>query len=126
MRFEIDVSKLKHGETLDVSYLFKNEMPVYCDLRELFQFSCPESVLPRPIHQSNVIVLDYEIDAELIYAAFFGQYGIDLFEVNEFALALLKGVNDSTVLAKVMGYRSYEKRKGNCAEHLQCDFCTWI
>ena len=69
MRFEIDVSKLKHGETLDVSYLFQNEMPVYCDLRELFQFSRPESVLPRPIHQSNAIVLDYEIDAELIYGA---------------------------------------------------------
>ena len=43
-----------------------------------------------------------------------GQYGIDLFEVKDLHwhkfLALLKGVNDSTVLAKVMGYRSYEKR----------------
>ena len=114
MRFEISVNKLRDGEKLDVSYLFKNEMPMYCDLRELFQFSRPESPLPRPIRQSNVIALDYEIDADLIYAAFLGQYGIDLFEVEELHwhkfLALLKGLNDSTVLAKIMGYRSYEKR----------------
>lgn len=114
LQFEIAVSKLKRGETIDISYLFKNDMPSYCDLRELFAFSRPESPLPRPISHSNVIAFDYELDADLIYAAFLGQYGIDLFEVKELHwhkfLALLKGLNDSTVLSKVMGYRSYEKR----------------
>lgn len=113
MRFEIAVSKLKYGERLDVSRLFKNDMPTYCDLTELFSFSRPESPLPRPVRRNSAIVLDYELDAELIYAAFLGQYGIDLFEADlhwHKFLALLKGLNDSTVLSKVIGYRSYEKR----------------
>ena len=29
MRFEIAVNKLRKGETIDISYLFKNEMPIY-------------------------------------------------------------------------------------------------
>ena len=95
MRFEIAVSKLKRGETIDIAYLFKNEHPAFCDLRELFKFSRPESPLPRPISHSNVIALDYELDADLIYAAFLGQYGIDLVDVTELHwhkfLALLNG-----------------------------------
>lgn len=114
LRFEIEVSKMRRGDTIDISYLFKNDMPEYCDLTELFVFSRPESPLPRPMNHSNAIVLDYELDSDLIYAAFLGQYGIDLFEVKDLHwhkfLALLKGLNDSTVLSKVMGYRSYEKR----------------
>lgn len=113
MRFEIAVGKMRRGDNIDVSYLFKNDMPSYCDLRELFSFSRPESPLPRQVSHTNVIALDYELDADLIYSAFLGQYGIDLFEVEELHwhkfLALLKGLNDSTVLSKVMGYRSYEK-----------------
>lgn len=113
MRFEIAVSKLKRGETIDISYLFKNDMPVYCDLRELFVFSRPETVLPRQISHNNAIVLDYELDSDLIYAAFLGQYGIDLCEVKELHwhkfLALMRGLNDSTKLREVMGYRCYEK-----------------
>ncbi len=116
MRFEIAVSKLKRGERLDVSCLFKNDMPAYCDLTELFSFSRPKSLLPRPMHCNSAIVLDYELDAELIYAAFLGQYGIDLFDTDlhwHKFLALLKGLNDSTVLSKVIGYRAYNKRAGD-------------
>ena len=113
MRFEISVSKLKRGETIDISYLFKNNMPSYCDLRELFVFSRPKSPLPRHISHSNVIALDYELDSDLIYSAFLGQYGIDLFEVEELHwhkfLALLRGLSESTKLREVMGYRCYEK-----------------
>lgn len=113
MRFEIAVSRLRHGDVIDVSYLFKNEMPTYCDLAGLFAFSRPESPLPRPISHRNVVVLDYEIDSDLIYAAFLGQYGIDLCEVEELHwhkfLALLGGLNESTKLREVMGYRCYEK-----------------
>lgn len=113
MQFEIAVSKLRRGETIDISYLFKNDMPVYCNLTELFVFSRPQSPLPRPISHSNVIALDYELDADLIYAAFLGQYGIDLCEVEELHwhkfLALLSGLNESTKLREVMGYRCYEK-----------------
>ena len=113
MRFEIAVSKLKFGEKIDISYLFKNDRPDYCDLRELFVFSRPKSLLPRQISHSNVIAIDYEIDSDLIYSAFLGQYGIDLCEVEELHwhkfLALIRGLNESTKLREVMGYRCYEK-----------------
>lgn len=113
MRFEIEVSKLQRGEMLDVSYLFKNECPERCDLSELFAFSRPTAPLPRVASQSDAIVLDYEIDADLIYSAFLGQYGIDLTEIEELHwhkfLALLKGLNETTKLREVMGYRCYKK-----------------
>ena len=126
MRFEIAVRKMRHGDTIDISYLFKNDMSAYCDLTELFTFSRPVSPLPRPISHSNVIVLDYELDSDLIYAAFLGQYGIDLCDVKELHwhkfLALLNGLNDSTKLREVMGYRCYEKSddKKDPYEELRC------
>lgn len=113
MRFEISVSKMSLVDNIDVSYLFKNEKPMYCDLRELFVFSRPQSILPRPIGNNDVITIDYELDADLIYAAFLGQYGIDLVDVEELHwhkfLALLKGLNEDTKLREVMGYRCYRK-----------------
>lgn len=113
MKFEIAVSKMRPSDRIDIGYLFKNEKPVYCNLPELFAFSRPQSPLPRPIGHSNVITIDYELDADLIYAAFLGQYGIDLMDVKELHwhkfLALLKGLNESTRLREVMGYRCYEK-----------------
>ena len=52
---------------------------------------------------------------QLIYSAVLGQYGIDLFEVDELHwhkfLALMRGLNDSTRLREVMGYRCYEKNQ---------------
>lgn len=113
MQFEIAVSRLQRGENIDISYLFKSDMPGYCDLTELFAFSRPESPLPRQVSHSNVIALDYELDSDLIYAAFLGQYGIDLCEVEALHwhkfLALLGGLNESTKLREVMGYRCYER-----------------
>lgn len=114
MRFEIECSRLKQGEVMDISYLFKNRKPVCCTIPDLYQFSKPYSPLPRSVgKQMNVIALDYEIDGDLIYAGFMEQYGIDLLEVEELHwhkfLALLKGLNENTKLREVMGYRCYEK-----------------
>ena len=117
MRFEISVSRMAPSDNIDVSYLFKNEMPMYCDLRELFSFSRPQNILPRPIGSNNVITIDYELDADLIYAAFLGQYGIDLIDVEELHwhkfLALLRGLNENTKLREVMGCRCYRKADRN-------------
>lgn len=114
MRFEIEVSKMGPEDRIDVGYLFKNEKPPYCGLTDLFSFSRPPSPLPRPIGKgSDAVALDYELDADLIFAAFLGQYGIDLLEVEELHwhkfLALLKGLKSDTRLREVMGYRCYEK-----------------
>ena len=83
MRFEIEVGKLKPGETMDVSYLFVEEMPACVSLNDLMGFARPKRVLPRSNgRNSDVIALDYELDSDLIVAAFLGQYGIDLTEVD--------------------------------------------
>lgn len=114
MKFEIALSHMKSGDHIDVGYLFKNDMPLYCPLEELLVFCRPKNPLPRQLKQSDVIVIDYELDADLIYAAFLGQYGIDLVDIEELHwhkfLALLKGINDSTKLREVMGYRCYEEQ----------------
>lgn len=111
MRFEIALSKLRTDETMDVSYLFKNDMPSHCDFSELLTFSRPTSELPRNTKQSDAVVLDYEIDSDYIYAAFMSQYGIDLCEIEELHwhkfLALLKGLKDEKI-CDIMSYRCYE------------------
>ena len=116
MKFEISVvhSKLEGDSQVEIGYLFKNERPTFCNIEDLYVFSRPKNVLPRDFgHGSDVIALDYEIDSDLIYAAFLGQYGIDLVDIDELHwhkfLALLRGLNDSTLLHQVMQYRCYEK-----------------
>ena len=115
MRFEIEVSKLRRGETIDVSYLFMNDKPRYCPLSQLFAFSRPYSELPRSRKHSDVIALDYELDADYIYAAFMSQYRIDLCDIeclhwHKF-LALLKGLKNE-MICDIMQYRCYEKSDG--------------
>ena len=114
MRFEIEAGKLEQGKALDISYLFKNDRPAYCDLTDLFAFSRPASVLPRDTGRHfKTILLDYELDADYIYSAFLGQYGIDLVDVGELHwhkfLALMKGLKEDEMICKIMGYRAYEK-----------------
>lgn len=113
MRFEIEITKLSKGDYIDVSYLFVDEHPPYISIPELFQFSRPKSELPRPISHSNIIAYDYELDSDLIFAAFWGQYGINLKTIEDLHwhefLALFKGLNESTRMREVMQYRCYEK-----------------
>lgn len=114
MKFEISLTKMGVNDLIPVDYLFSGEKPRYCRIEDLLTFSRPTSVLPRQVFgRSDVIVVDYELDADLIYSAFLGQYGIDLVDVEYLHwhkfLALLAGVNESTKLREVMGYRCYEK-----------------
>lgn len=130
MRFEIDVSRMRSvNDRIDVSYLFKNDMPPYCNIQELFAFSRPHTPLPRQIKHSSVTTLDFELDSDLIYAAFLGQYGIDLTEVKELHwhkfLALIRGLNESTKLREVMGYRCYEKATDKDRDIYEELRCAW-
>lgn len=115
LKFEISLSE-RHGQTVPVDYLFKNERPIYCSVRELLAFSRPPRELPRPVRgtASDAIVIDFRLDADLIYAAFLQQYRIDLTEVEELHwhkfLALLNGLT-GTKLDEVMGYRCYQKQE---------------
>lgn len=114
IKFEISLTKMRKGDLLPVDYLFLGDMPEYCSINSLLQFSRPPRELPRPLFgNSDVIVIDYELDSDLIYSAFLGQYGIDLIDIEYLHwhkfLALLSGLNDSTRLREIMGYRCYEK-----------------
>ena len=114
IRFSIETQTLKQGDYLDVSYLFQNEMPMYCDIVPLLEFCHPKSELPREIGiPSRDIAFDFELDADYIYAAFMSQYGIDLVDIEYLHwykfLALFKGLKDDEVICKIMGYRCYEK-----------------
>lgn len=115
LRFEIEVGKLSREDVIDVSYLFMNDKPQYCPLSELFAFSRPQCELPRNIKPSSAIALDYELDADYIYAAFMSQYGIDLCEIEYLHwhkfLALFKGLKDEKI-CDIMQYRCYEKSDG--------------
>lgn len=89
-------------------------------LRALIRFANPESPLPRAEggEAESKKVVDYDIDAPYIFAAFMEQYGIDLIEANDLHfhkfLALLQGLHD-TKLSEIIGFRCYEckaKEKG--------------
>lgn len=117
MRFEIEAGRMKQGQQIEVSYLFKEKLPPHCSLQELFAFSRPVSVLPRQIKHSRAIALDYELDADYIFSAFLSQYGIDLMEVESLHwhkfLAMLKGLKEDEMLSRIMSWRCYEKQDAN-------------
>lgn len=113
MRFMIEFQKMAPEDKINVTYLFKEEYPVHINMAPLLSFAKPKNELPRQIGHNSAIVLDYELDGDLIYSAFLGQYGIDLIDIEHLHwhkfLALLNGLNSSTKLREVMGYRCYEK-----------------
>lgn len=102
----------------DVDFIYTDTIPSAENKKEAFkkllEFFQPETILPRSASDGKV--LDYEIDADLIYAAFYEQYGIDLLATDESGhavqmhwhrfLALLSGLHN-TKLNEVMSWRSW-------------------
>lgn len=107
---------VKENHTLNDFDFFYSDLENIPDrekgFNELVKFYNPKTPLPRSAGQENSIqVLSFKQDADLIYSAFFEQYGINLVSSNlhwhEF-LALLRGLH-GTKLNEVMGFRSYEE-----------------
>lgn len=113
MRFCQSFENWDRKQDLDVAYLFHSEVPAISkdDMNAVLMFAYPPAVVPKDSGGSGGKILDYRIDADYIYSAFLGQYGIDLLEADmhwhKFR-ALLSGLNDSTKLHEIMGYRCYE------------------
>lgn len=114
MRFCNEFERWDQKGKLDISYIFSECIPMILqeeDIKAVLDFAYPPSVVPTGTGKSNERILDYEIDSDYIYSAFLGQYGIDLLETemhwHKFC-ALLHGVNKSTRLHEIMGYRRYE------------------
>ena len=97
----------------DYSFFFLEGMPDNTDaaVAALGAFYFPQEPLPRSNGQEGgEPVLDYELDADFIYAAFLEQYGIDLVDTrlhwHKFH-ALIKGLN-GTKLNEIMSFRQYD------------------
>ena len=70
---------------------------------------------------SNDIVWDYIQDGEYIVSSFMSQYNIDLTSCDmhwHMFKALFIGLNDSTIMSQIMGFRSY--KKDNKSYEKQC------
>ena len=93
-------------------FMYINEKPAgrLEGIVALSKFMNPPQELPRVREQTDERVIDYEIDAPYIYAAFMEQYGIDLIETSlhwyKF-LALLHGLHD-TELNRIISARLYK------------------
>ena len=82
LRFEIELAEHRSKEPLNIDYIFKNDRPVYCPIRDILQFARPKNELPRSVRgTSDARLIDFRVDSDLIYAAFLQQYGIDLIDV---------------------------------------------
>ena len=110
----LEETKKMTPKGIDVSYLFKNDMPDKCDIASLMVFASPHNELPRG-SGTDAIVLDYKIDSDFIVAGFLEHYGIDLTTVDDLHwhkfLALLRGL--TIQLKDIMQYRSYRKDDRN-------------
>ncbi len=99
-----------YSNSLD--YIYCDEMPENRTegTRVLIDFFSKSNPLPRPSEYSSPeIILDFDIDSDLIFSAFYDQYGIDLISVDMhwyMFKALLAGLH-GTKLNEVMVARGY-------------------
>lgn len=117
---------LKENPKLDdFDFFYKNEIPFNKEqgFLELYKFAYPKKEVPRIFddEQNDNILLDYEIDADLIYSAFFHYYNLDLFQDNlhlhwyKFQ-SLLSGIKD-TKLNDIMDIRNYKPNKNDSPQY---------
>lgn len=107
--------KNKNTPPADFDFMYTGEKPrdKIKSLAALILFCDPPHILPRSQNDSGN-ALDYEIDADYIFAAFMERYGIDLVESDMHWYkfnALLCGLHD-TKLNEIIGYRAYENKSG--------------
>lgn len=78
-------------------------------VKQLDCFYMPPAELPRG-SGTGVPLVDWDLDADLIYAAFMQAYGIDLIKADMHwhkFLALFSALPEETLMVKIMSYRAY-------------------
>lgn len=110
----------KNPYVFDFLYVDKKPSDRIEGFSALLGFSSPASLLPRlTSSDAGEKVVDYQIDAEYIYAAFYEQYGIDLIDADmhwyKFQ-ALFKGLHD-TKLNEIIGFRLFTPPNGKKSEY---------
>lgn len=106
--------KTKLGE-LDFMYIDPPPKDRVAGLNAILEFMQPREELPRHLgDESSEKLLDYELDADYIFAAFYEQYKINLvttklhwYQFN----ALLRGLHD-TELNKIISARVWKNEDG--------------
>lgn len=112
LSFPARMEKLKDGDPAGYKGLFKcvPPVPTKAVLEALSAFYSPEREIPRSIG-SDEALLDTDIDADYIYAAFLQVYGIDLLEEDmhwhKFS-ALLGSLPQGTMMTDIISYRGYK------------------
>lgn len=120
LRFsEILESNTKDVTEFNFLYIGSTPPDLIKGFEALLEFYSPKIELPRPSHnkKSNEKLLDYNVDAALIYAAFYEVYKIDLMATDKNGhaiklhwhkfLTLLQGLH-GTRLNEIMSYRAYD------------------
>ena len=107
-----------------IDFMFVSEIPGNKQkaFDALINFTYPKKEIPRTEHSTDnkEILLDYDVDADLIYSAFYEKYKIDLCDESlhlhwyKFQ-ALLNGLT-GTKLNDVMSYRAF-KPKGKTDDY---------
>lgn len=108
---EFDHILQEHG--MVSSHVFADEIPTDPGAVEpLMEFYLSPNVTPRS-HHDGPRTVDMVLDGDYIVASFMQAYDVDLTQVEymhwHVFKALLYGLPDSTVMGRIMGYRSYRK-----------------
>lgn len=121
LRFLLDRKHNQIKSFEDFECLFDGERPKdhQAAFNALCDFCDRRNPLPRNVGSSDGrIIFDYEVDADLIYSAFWDCYGINLLKEKlhwyEFN-ALFDGLHD-TKFNQVMGIRSYDRNDKSTSE----------
>lgn len=115
-----DVLHEKPADVAAFDFMYINEKPAdkLAGLQELIKFANPKRDLPRRSESStDDKVIDWTLDAELIYSAFYEVYGIDLIDTHlhwHKFLALFNGLHD-TELNRIIDIRLFMPDGDNSA-----------
>lgn len=122
--------KEKNADAFDYMYIDIPPVNKLEGLEKLIEFMQPPQVLPRKTGKEKTErVLDYTIDADYIYAAFWEQYHIDLLAVklhwHQFC-ALLHGLHD-TELNNIINARLWKPtgKRGEYEKSREQQYEAW-
>lgn len=108
----IQFGKMLTEEHIAWDGIFTDKIPEGEWLEAAIEFYKSENVCPHDTPYNPEKIIDYVRDGDYIVAAFKQAYNIDLTTADmhwHYFKALLSGLPEDTLLAKIMAYRSYRK-----------------
>lgn len=109
------------AKTIDL-WNFIYESFIHIESKEVIKYDLKGNPMPSKNDKKDNKVIDFEVDAERIYASFMQAYNINLFEQQgkmhwkEFQ-SLLGGLPSDTIMQRIIQIRQWEPSKGDSKEH---------